>query len=140
MSDMPFRRDSSVQEALAASNDLVRAICGSTYGLSPLACRVLLTLWKSDGLSADDLAERLGTGRARAEEWLDALERADLVRRAREGGAAWLTAQGRAIPAGLAAGARGECFRALQADIVTLRDLLRRALHAAERETRRMAA
>lgn len=126
--------DLPIQDLVVASNDLVSAVCGpvAALGLEAPACRILLALWETDGLAVEELAQQLGTERARTEGWLDALERADLVRRATQGANVWLTEQGRAIPDRLTASGEDR-FGMLHSDIVSLRDLLHHTLHEIER-------
>ncbi len=122
-----------IEDLLVASNDLVNAVCEpvAALGLEAPACRILLALRETDGLAVEELALLLGAGRPRIEEWLGALERADLVRRAQQGASVWLTEQGRAIPDRLTDSFEDR-FGTLRSDIVSFRDLLQRTLRHVE--------
>lgn len=136
------KTDLPIQDLVVASNDLVSAVCGpvAALGLEAPACRILLALWETDGLAVEELAQQLGAERAHTEGWLDALERAELVRRATQGASVWLTEQGRAIPSRLTASCEDR-FGTLRSNIVSFRDLLHRTLHDIERAaTERRAA
>jgi DNA-binding MarR family transcriptional regulator len=130
--------DQPIRDALTASNDLVCALCApaAARGLDALSCRVLLVLAQTDGLTTTALADHVGLQHEEVEGELDGLERAGHLRRAtREREAiVRLTPQGRATSAQLIASARPERFAALHPEITSLRDLLCRALYAAERE------
>jgi len=122
-----------IEDLLVASNDLVNAVCEpvAALGLEAPACRILLALWESDGLTTEELAQLLGAERARTEGWLDALEGADLVRRTPQGASVRLTEQGRAIPVRLTDSCEDR-FGTLHSDLVSFRDLLQRTLHHVE--------
>lgn len=128
-----------IEAAVTVSNDLVSALCApaAERGLDAASCRLLLQLDDSAGLSPADLAVRVGAQPMEAEGWLDVLERADLVRRARLGFR--LTTQGREVAAQLRASACPERFASLQAEIASLRDLLCETLLAFEQQVPRVA-